>query len=93
MFTNCKAEFKFICPLRWEDLKDTDEAEVKFCETCRSPVLIATSAEAFEAMAKEGACIAVLVRRGDRRVAVFGGTRVTEYMKSPELEIESDEEL
>src|SRR5262249_12889519 len=56
---NCKPEFKFVCPLDWNQLEPTGEAAVRFCHDCKQNVfLCATDIEALD-HAKQGHCIAM----------------------------------
>jgi uncharacterized protein (TIGR02996 family) len=62
---NCDERFAFQCPKKWERLRATERAEVRFCEACRQEVRYChTMREAYD-HARQGHCVAVsqVVRR------------------------------
>jgi hypothetical protein len=66
--TNCRVQFRKLCPMRWEQLEATGDDAVRLCETCwRQVFLCRTDAEArYHAM--EGHCVAVLMVDGSEFV-------------------------
>jgi uncharacterized protein (TIGR02996 family) len=55
----CELRFKFRCPLKWENLKPTEVAAVRFCQSCRKAVHYCHSIEEAQAHAEAGHCVAV----------------------------------
>jgi uncharacterized protein (TIGR02996 family) len=65
---NCRLEFRFHCPARWENLKLTDVDDIRFCESCRKKVYHCGSIQQARNHAHAGRCVAVdsrLVRMPD----------------------------
>jgi len=56
---NCSLAFKFRCPERWEKLRRTEVAAVRFCDSCRQRVFYCGSIEEARGHAADGNCIAV----------------------------------
>jgi uncharacterized protein (TIGR02996 family) len=56
---NCEDLFKFRCPQRWEKLRATEVAAVRFCDTCRKSVYYCSSLEEAREHARAGHCVAV----------------------------------
>ena len=56
-FDGCMLTFK--CPLNWDDLEHTDEAEVRYCDVCQENVYHAPNFTAFKQRVKEKRCVAV----------------------------------
>jgi uncharacterized protein (TIGR02996 family) len=65
--------FEFVCPRKWEQLRTTDDADVRYCEGCRRNVYFCTGIDEAQMHADAGECVAislgVLRRPGD---VVFG---------------------
>ncbi len=57
LIRNCK--FAFKCPLTWEQLSETGNESVRFCDTCEKDVYLADDADAFSLLALLGKCVAV----------------------------------
>jgi hypothetical protein len=55
-FLNCK--FEFECPMNWFDLTATNDAGVKYCETCSNDVHLCLSQEDLDTHAEQRHCIA-----------------------------------
>jgi uncharacterized protein (TIGR02996 family) len=56
---NCRLEFRFQCPARWENLKLTDVDDIRFCESCRKKVYHCGSIQQARNHAHAGRCVAV----------------------------------
>ena len=56
---NCGLRFQFECNRRWEELKTTDDARVRFCEGCNKEVHHCGSIGEANEKAQEGKCVAV----------------------------------
>jgi uncharacterized protein (TIGR02996 family) len=56
---SCRFRFEFECPLRWENLKPTGRATVRFCEACRQKVYHCQSLREVFRRARQGKCVAV----------------------------------
>jgi uncharacterized protein (TIGR02996 family) len=57
----CAALFKFQCPKQWENLLATDDATIRWCETCRKSVHFCDTIEAARGHARWGRCVAINV--------------------------------
>ena len=55
----CVVRFEFECPKRWESLPATDEAGVRFCDTCNRSVYFCDSVELARRVGDRGQCVAV----------------------------------
>ncbi len=65
---NCRLEFEFRCPARWEKLKPTEHDDIRFCQSCRKKVYFCGSIQQAKNHAHAGRCVAVdsrLVREPD----------------------------
>lgn len=65
---NCRLEFRFQCPARWENLRLTEDDDIRFCENCRKKVYHCNSMQQARNHAHAGRCVAVdsrLVRMPD----------------------------
>lgn len=56
---NCSLSFKFRCPQRWEKLRRTEVAAIRFCESCLQKVFYGGSVEEAREHASAGHCVAV----------------------------------
>jgi uncharacterized protein (TIGR02996 family) len=56
---NCSPSFKFRCPQRWENLRRTEVAAVRFCESCLRKVYYCGRVEEAREHASAGHCVAV----------------------------------
>jgi len=64
---NCKAEFRYVCPMDWDDLEPTSEPIARFCQECQQPVFFcATDVESLN-HARQGHCIAMPGEDGSGR--------------------------
>lgn len=55
-FMNC--EFEFECPMNWFELTATNDAGVKYCDTCNNDVHLCLSQEDLDTHAEQRHCIA-----------------------------------
>ena len=56
---NC--EFRFKCPMDWDDLTETNIESKKFCEKCNKPVIFCETTEEFETAASNRDCVCVQI--------------------------------
>jgi uncharacterized protein (TIGR02996 family) len=62
----CRLQFEFECPMKWEKLTATADRKVRFCESCRRNVHYCDTIEEAREHAWQDECVAVslaLVRR------------------------------
>jgi hypothetical protein len=57
MITSC--DFKFVCPMKWDEMADLPDGSGKHCEQCQRPVITVHTRKEFKAAAKRGDCVAV----------------------------------
>lgn len=55
----CRFRLEFECPMQWERLTTTDDAKVRFCESCRQNVHYCDTIEEAREHAWKGGCVAV----------------------------------
>ena len=55
---NCKIEFQ--CPKRWGQLRETDDAAVRFCDYCFEKVYLVQTEAQLAVQAAQGRCVAIL---------------------------------
>ena len=55
----CWLKFEFECPMRWEKLTATDDAEVRHCDQCQQSVYYCKTLPEARAHANRGECVAV----------------------------------
>jgi uncharacterized protein (TIGR02996 family) len=66
--------FTFQCPQKWLSLQPTDDASVRFCQTCQKDVHFCDTAEAVERHAARGDCVAIPSRLAGQIDKEKGGT-------------------
>ena len=70
LIRNCA--FRYECPRSWEDLQETEEGRVRFCNACESPVyLCETDAELRRHMVSDH-CVAIPLRLRGRKPNLGG---------------------
>lgn len=55
---SCVDRLEFVCPLRWEELRPTDDPYRRDCPTCHRAVHLVTDEQEFENRAQTGECVA-----------------------------------
>src|SRR5262245_51869034 len=63
---NCELQFEFECPKRWEKLTRTDDANVRFCDSCQKNGYHCGSVAQASRHAWAGHCVAVDSRTARR---------------------------
>ena len=61
---NCSWKFAFQCPMAWSRLRQTDDPNVRLCESCLENVYLCRNEGEVTARAKEGKCVAIRFSRG-----------------------------
>lgn len=56
---NCRETFEFECPQRWDRLTWTEDASVRFCESCKQNVYHCSSVAEARTHARQGHCVAL----------------------------------
>jgi uncharacterized protein (TIGR02996 family) len=56
---NCDRLFAFRCPKKWENLKETEETDVRYCEGCNKTVYYCNDIETAHVHARRGECVAI----------------------------------
>lgn len=56
-YANCK--FSYCCPLEWDQLKRTNNPDVRFCHECSENVYMVDNEYDFHKLGKEKKCVAV----------------------------------
>lgn len=72
---NCTKLFAFRCPKKWENLKETAEADVRYCESCDKTVRYCHDIYDARRVARTGGCVAVAI----------GVPRRPDDLKEPEV--------
>ncbi|PHS41096.1 MAG: hypothetical protein COB07_03645 [Sulfurovum sp.] len=57
-FEDCALEFK--CPLKWDDLVETESEDVHYCEVCMENVYQVSNIMEFKKRVKEKKCVIVI---------------------------------
>lgn len=70
MITTC--DFRFVCPLKWDDMPDLPDGKGKHCTQCDRPVLIVHTRRQFNAAAKRGDCVAVFPEGEEKQPRLSG---------------------
>jgi uncharacterized protein (TIGR02996 family) len=71
--------FTFRCPQKWLSLQPTDDASVRFCQTCQKDVHFCDTAEAVERHAVRGDCVAIPPRLAGQIDKEKGGPTEEDY--------------
>jgi len=53
---NCK--FEFACEMKWQDLKITDDNNIRLCNNCNQNVYFAQNNETLDRLVTENKCVA-----------------------------------
>jgi uncharacterized protein (TIGR02996 family) len=75
---NCQLRWSFTCPMKWEQLRETDDPRTRVCGACRKEVRYCDRIDEAQAVAERGGCVAVDLRVPrqpgdlDARVVVMG---------------------
>lgn len=56
---NCPKLLKLECPMRWDDLAPTADADVRFCGSCERDVFWCDTPEDFIRHGQRGRCVAI----------------------------------
>ena len=56
---NCEYSVKYECPLKWKNLKKTDDLTIRFCNECNKNVYQCKTEEEMDKHIKLSHCIAV----------------------------------
>ena len=56
--SNCKPEFKFRCPKQWDDLQQTADQAVRYCQECKENVYLTRNDTETLQRARAGQCVA-----------------------------------
>ncbi|MEQ1843116.1 MAG: hypothetical protein ABL994_22160 [Verrucomicrobiales bacterium] len=57
MITSC--DFRFLCPMKWDEMADLPDGSGKHCGHCQRSVITVHTRRQFNAAAKRGDCVAV----------------------------------
>jgi hypothetical protein len=57
MITSC--DFRFVCPMNWDEMADLPDGSGKHCAHCQRSVLTVHTRRQFNAAARRGDCVAV----------------------------------
>lgn len=73
MIRNCAVTFRRVCPQTWEGLRSTEEATIRFCDSCQREVFLCAADDEAVQHAKQGHCIAKpMPSRTNLRPVVLG---------------------
>ncbi len=63
---NCK--FAYRCSAKWDDLEETDDDEIRFCNDCQKEVFFCDSDETLITFVKLNRCVAILKPNSNERL-------------------------
>jgi uncharacterized protein (TIGR02996 family) len=91
----CEESFAFRCPKKWEHLRTTEYAEVRYCDGCQRHVFYCGSIAEARARANQGECVAIslTVLRTPGDVTFPGEVEQGDVMGYLDEEDETDSEL
>lgn len=70
---NCAVRFRRVCPRTWESLRSTEEASIRFCDSCQREVFLCRADDEAVQHAKQRHCIAKpMPSRASLRSLVLG---------------------
>jgi uncharacterized protein (TIGR02996 family) len=77
---NCGIGWKFVCPQRWDRLRETGQPSVRFCSACKRNVYFCASIDEARDRAGDGQCVALdlRVRRAPGDLADVSSPQETE---------------
>jgi uncharacterized protein (TIGR02996 family) len=84
---NCAAAFRFVCPRRWDQLREMGYPYVRSCSACRRNVYFCASIEEARERAGADACVAIDLRVNREP----GDLEVEDHLTLGELAIGEDE--
>ena len=56
---NCEYKVKYKCPLKWKNLKETKDSEIRFCNECNKNVYRCETSEDIDRHISLNNCIAI----------------------------------
>jgi hypothetical protein len=56
---NCENAFEFICPRKWESLRQTESPGIRYCEVCSQNVYFCETPLEFVRQGNLGRCVAI----------------------------------
>ena len=56
---NCEYSVEYECPLKWKNLKKTDDPTIRFCNECNKNVYLCNTEQKMDKHVKLNHCIAV----------------------------------
>jgi uncharacterized protein (TIGR02996 family) len=59
---NCQLRWSFVCPMKWEQLAETDDPRTRVCGACRKEVRYCDRIDEAQAVVVRGGCVAVDLR-------------------------------
>ncbi len=67
-----RVTWDFLCPKTWNNLQETSDPKIRFCQSCSQSVYLITTAREFDDVASVRCCISIqaenLVLTGSHRV-------------------------
>lgn len=78
-----RCEFKFQCPLKWEDLEKLSNEKVRFCKVCEKDVHFAGNESEFIDLAGRGGCIAFKTTEAEREVLTISNNKFCKVCNTP----------
>jgi len=82
---NCENAFDFVCPRRWESLKHTESADIRYCEACSQNVYFCETPLEFVRQGNLGRCVAI--RKEVTPGEVYTDYRMGGRTANPELRL------
>ena len=63
---NCK--FAYRCSAKWDDLQETDDDDIRFCNDCQKEVFFCDSDDTLVTFVKLNRCVAILKSKSNERL-------------------------
>ena len=79
MITTC--DFRFVCPVNWDEMADLPDGSGKHCDHCQRPVVTVHTRKEFNAAARRGDCVAVFPEGEDVLPPLSGAPLIPESFR------------
>jgi hypothetical protein len=79
MITSC--DFKFVCPMKWDEMADLPDGSGKHCAHCQRPVVTVHTRRQFNAAARRGDCVAVFPEGEEELPPLTGAPEAPENVR------------
>jgi len=78
---NCT--FAYRCDQKWEELKETEQATVRFCDACKQEVFFCDTNDQLADAIKHNLCVAICIEPSIRKPIILLGLPAIDRKNAP----------